>query len=37
YADRSDWNLKLVKPSRKSPVMDAYKEIVDTWLYEDRC
>ena len=35
YADQQDWNQPIHKPSRKSPVMEAYKEIVDTWLIED--
>lgn len=36
YADKEDWNDSLKKTSRKSPVMEPYKEIVDTWLCEDR-
>lgn len=35
YADQEDWNTLMIKPSRKSPVMEPYKEIVDTWLMED--
>ena len=36
YADREDWNEPVRKNIRKSPVMDPYKEIVDTWLSEDK-
>ncbi|MFL0248766.1 IS21 family transposase [Candidatus Clostridium stratigraminis] len=36
YADKDDWNEPVMKTERKSPVMDSYKEIVDTWLSEDR-
>jgi transposase len=35
YADKEDWNQTTVKKSRKSPVMEPYKEIIDTWLIED--
>lgn len=36
YADKDNWNKPLVRASRVSPVMDAYKDIVDTWLLEDQ-
>lgn len=36
YADKEDWNESVKKSERKSPVMDPYKEIVDTWLFEDK-
>lgn len=35
YADKEDWNLPVIKKSRKSPIMEPFKEIVDTWLIED--
>lgn len=35
YADKENWNLQTSKKSRKSPVMEPFKEIVDTWLIED--
>jgi transposase len=37
YADCLDWN-KENKPikERKFPIMDPYREIVDTWLLEDK-
>ena len=35
YADQDDWNKPVIQVSRKSPVMEPYKEIVDTWLIED--
>lgn len=35
YADMEDWNQTIIKKSRKSPVMEPFKEIVDTWLIED--
>ena len=35
YADKDDWNLKITPRYKKSPVMEPYKEIVDTWLVED--
>jgi len=35
YADKDDWNITVFKKSRKSPVMDPFKEVVDTWLIED--
>jgi transposase len=36
YADKDDWNERLIKSNRSSPVMDPYKDIVDTWLSEDK-
>ena len=36
YADRDDWNIRINKNSRIAPVMDSFKEIVDTWLIEDQ-
>lgn len=30
YADQKDWNKPINKVPRKSPVMEPYKEIVDT-------
>lgn len=36
YADKDNWNKPLVKSKRPSPVMDAVKDIVDTWLSEDQ-
>lgn len=36
YADKDDWNKPLIKAKRISPVMDAVKDIVDTWLSEDQ-
>lgn len=36
YADKEDWNESVKKAERRSPVMDPYKEIVDTWLCEDK-
>lgn len=36
YADCSDWN-KEARPLRgKFPIMEAYREQVDTWLLEDQ-
>jgi len=35
YADKEDWNLPTTDKSRKSPVMEPFKEIVETWLIED--
>ncbi|EMT54678.1 integrase catalytic subunit [Brevibacillus borstelensis AK1] len=36
YVDRSDWN-KPERPLRgKFPIMEAYREQVDTWLMEDQ-
>jgi transposase len=36
YADKDDWNKPLVKAQRQSPVMDPFKDIVETWLNEDQ-
>lgn len=36
YADKDNWNEPIKKKIRKSPVMEPYKEIVDTWLNEDK-
>jgi len=36
YADKDNWNEPLVRVKRPSPVMDPFKEIVDTWLLEDK-
>lgn len=36
YADQDNWNLTLAKHNRVGPVMEPYREIVDTWLEEDR-
>lgn len=36
YADKEDWNDSIEKAKRKSPVMEPYKDIVDTWLSEDQ-
>jgi len=36
YADKDDWNEPLIKIERPCPVMDPYKEIVDTWINEDQ-
>jgi len=36
YADKDNWNKPLVRASRVSPVMDDYKDIVDTWLSDDQ-
>lgn len=35
YAKRDDWN-RVEQPQRRQPVMDAYADIVDTWLLEDQ-
>lgn len=35
YADKDDWNQSIIKNSRKSPIMEPFKDIVDTWLIED--
>ena len=35
YADKGNWNIVVKKIKRTSPVMEDYKEIVDTWLEED--
>ena len=35
YADREDWSTPLKQQRcKKRPVMDAFEEIVDTWLVE---
>ena len=36
YEDRDDWNLRIKKKGHPAPVMDPFKEIVDTWLIEDQ-
>lgn len=36
YADCNDWNIRISRKNRVAPVMDPYKEIVDTWLAGDR-
>lgn len=36
YADKDNWNQPLVRKTRISPVMESFKEIVDTWLQEDQ-
>lgn len=36
YADQTDWNKPMTKRKRKSPVMEPFMEIIDTWLEEDR-
>lgn len=36
YADKEDWNKPLVRKGHISPVMEPFKEIVDTWLAEDQ-
>lgn len=36
YADKDDWNQNFSPCSRRRPVMDSFKEVVDTWLTEDR-
>lgn len=36
YADKDNWNKPLIRQTRISPVMEEYKEIVDTWLQEDQ-
>lgn len=36
YADKDNWNKVVKKIKRTSPVMEDYKEIVDTWLEEDQ-
>lgn len=35
YADQEDWNLKPRRSRHKAPVMDPYKDLVDTFLMED--
>jgi transposase len=36
YADKDNWNKPLIRKARVSPVMDPFKEIIDTWLQEDQ-
>lgn len=36
YADRDDWNVHTSRKRRVAPVMDLFKEIVDTWLAGDQ-
>lgn len=37
YADQSNWNEnKLLKKQSKFPIMEPYREQVDTWLMEDK-
>lgn len=36
YADKDDWNQPLVRKSKVSPVMEPFKDVVNTWLQEDR-
>ena len=36
YADKEDWNEPIKKSKRISPVMEPYKDIIDTWLTEDK-
>lgn len=35
YADQQDWNLRTSRRHHKAPVMDPYKDIIDTFLLED--
>jgi transposase len=35
YADKDDWNLAITPRYKKCPVMEPFKEIVETWLIED--
>lgn len=35
YAHKDDWSQTCNPKQRRQPVMDAYAEIVDTWLMED--
>jgi transposase len=35
YADKEDWNQPGANKKRRSPIMDPYQEIIDTWLIED--
>lgn len=35
YARKDDWNQNCNPRQRRKPIMDAYAEIVDTWLMED--
>jgi transposase len=36
YADCSDWNKEALPLRGKFPIMEAYREQVDTWLLEDQ-
>lgn len=36
YADKDNWSEPLKRSKRPSPVMDPFKEIIDTWLTEDQ-
>ena len=36
YADKNDWNKPLVRISRNAPVMEPFKEIIDTWINDDQ-
>lgn len=36
YADKDNWNKPLVRKARIAPVMEPFKEIIDTWLQEDQ-
>lgn len=36
YADKTNWNEPVEKKKRRSPVMEPFMDIVDTWLEEDR-
>ena len=35
YADKDNWNKVIKKTKKVSPVMEDFKEIIDTWLQED--
>jgi len=35
YADKENWNKVIKKVKKASPVMEDYKDVVDTWLQED--
>ncbi|WP_234702050.1 IS21 family transposase [Desulfotomaculum nigrificans] len=37
YADRDNWSQKTGKKHHKRPIIDPFKEIIDTWLTEDQC
>lgn len=36
YADKEDWTPEVASRNRRSPIMEAYHDIVDTWLSEDQ-
>ena len=36
YADKDNWNKPLLRATRVSPVMEDFKDIVDTWISEDQ-